>query len=187
MTDELDILVEVPPEDMMGKAMLALNPRQRRFVCALAVTGGEQRKAYIWAGYEARTLASQDAAASQLAARGDVQAAIKEEALRRLDSYALMAVSTLGTLCSPTSTSKDSVKLAAATALLDRIGGFAGKSEHTVVIKDQRTTAQIVEGIKALAIANGLDPAKLLAPPPIDAEFEEVAPAGSAEGLEDLL
>lgn len=186
MDKNLDALVEVPPEDMMGKAMLALNPRQRRFVCALAVTGGAQREAYLWAGYEAKTVASQDAAATQLAARGDVQAAIKEEALRRLDSYALMAVSTLATLCSPLSTSKDSVKLAAANSLLDRIGGFAGKSEHTVVIKDQRTTQQIIDGIKALAIENGLDPNKLLAPPVVDVEYEEV-PVMSSEGLDDLL
>lgn len=181
----MDALVEVPPEDMMGEAMLALNVRQRRFVCALSVTGGNQRDAYVWAGYEGRTIASQDASASQLAARGDIQLAIKEEALRRLDSYALMAVSTLGQLASPMSTSKDSVRLAAANSLLDRIGGFAGKTEHKIIIKDERTTNDIIASIKALAAANGLNPAALLGltEPVIDAEFEEV----SSEGLEDIL
>lgn len=179
----LDTLVEVPPVEMMGPAMRALNERQRRFVCALAVLGGEQREAYVWAGYEAKTVASQDAAASQLAARPDVQEAIKEEALRRLDSYALMAVSTLGTLASPRSTAKDSVKLAAANSLLDRIGGFAGKTEHKIVIKDDRTTNDIIASIRQLAAANGLDAGKLLgAPEPVDAEFTEVDP-----DLADLL
>lgn len=186
MSNELDILVEVPPEDMMGKAMLALNPRQRRFVCALSITGGAQREAYVWAGYEAKGIASQDAAASQLAARGDIQLAIKEEALRRLDSSALMAVSTIAALASPRSTAKDSVKLAAATALLDRIGGFAGKTEHSIIIRDERTTKDIIASIKALARDNGLDPAKLLGlSEPIDAEFEDVKM--SSDGLEDLL
>ena len=183
--DHIEKLIEVPPEDMMGKAMLALNPRQRRFVCALAVTGGAQRKAYLWAGYEGRSVASQDAAASQLAARGDVQAAIKEEALRRLDSYGLMAVSTLGELCSPSGSAKDNIRLAAANSLLDRIGGFAGKTEHQIVIRDERTTQQILDSIKQLAKDNGLDPSKLLGVPILDAEFEEVPM--SAEGLEDLL
>lgn len=179
-------LIEVPPLDMMGPAMRALNERQRRFVCALAVTGGAQREAYIWAGYEARSIPSQDAAASQLIARGDVQEAIKEEALRRLDSYALMAVSTLGQLASPMGSAKDNIRLAASNSLLDRIGGFAGKTEHKIIIKDERTTNDIIASIRALAAANGLDASKLLGHEPIDAEFEEVVPGG-AEGLEDLL
>lgn len=185
MDKQIEALIEIPPVDMMGKAMLALNERQRRFVCALAVTGGAQREAYLWAGYEAKGIASQDACASQLAARGDVQAAIKEEALRRLDSYALMAVSTLGEICSPMSTAKTRDRLAAAGMLLDRIGGFAGKTEHQIVIRDERTTNQIMDSIRQLAAANGIDASKLLAPPIVDAEFVEVNPG--ADGLEDLL
>lgn len=187
MEKNIEALIEIPPEDMMGAAMRALNPRQRRFVCALAVTGGAQREAYIWAGYEGKTVPAQDSAASQLIARGDVQAAIKEEALRRLDSYALMAVSTLGELASPMGTAKPNIRLAASTALLDRIGGFAGKTEHQIIVRDERTTNDILASIRALAAANGLDGNKLLglSAPVIDAEFTEVV--SSSEGLEDLL
>lgn len=186
MTQELDSLVEVPPLDMMGPAMRALNERQRRFVCALAVTGGEQREAYLWAGYGGKTLNSQDASASQLAARTDVKEAIREEAIRRLDSAALMAVSTLVQIAGPRSTAKDRDKISASNSLLDRIGGFAGKTEHTITVKDERTTQELIEFIRHTAAANGLDASKLLGlSAPIDAEFTEVPM--SSEGLEDVL
>lgn len=185
MEPELTRLIEVPPEDMMGPAMRELNERQRKYVCALAVTGGAHREAYVWAGYEGKSLNSLNAGACQLHARPDVQRAIKEEALRRLDSSSLMAVSTLAELASPKSTAKASVRLAAANSLLDRIGGFAGKTEHQIVIKDERTTNDILASIRQLAKENGLDPSRLLGGPVIDAEFVEVPM--SNEGLEDLL
>lgn len=182
---DLDDLVEIPPLEMMGPAMRALNERQRRFVCALGVTGGEQREAYVWAGYTAKNDNTASACASRLAASEDVKEAIREEALRRLDSSALLAVSTLVGIAGPRSTSKDRDKISAANSLLDRVGGFAGKTEHKIIIKDERTNAELIEFIKEKAALAGLDARKLLGMPVIDATYEEVTP--SSEGLEDVL
>ena len=188
MTSELDILVEVPPEDQMGPAMRALNERQRRYVCALAVTGGGQSEAYRWAGYETTNANSTSAAASRTATRPDVEEAMKEEALRRLKGSAIMAVSTLVQIAGPRSTAKDRDKIAASVALLDRIKGFAGKTEHTVVHQlDEKTADELIDFIRLTAKANGLDATKLLGhhAPVIDVEFEEVI--DGRDGLEDLL
>lgn len=186
MTNELDILVEVPPEDMMGPAMRQLNDRQRRFVCALAVTGGDHREAYVWAGYDCKNPNSQSAAASRLAALPYVEEAMKEEALRRLKGSAIMAVSTLVQIAGPRSVSKDKDKIAASIALLDRVKGFAGKTEHTIIhALDEKTADELIDFIRLTAKENGLDANKLLGHMPvIDAEFEEVP---SAVGIEDLL
>jgi hypothetical protein len=35
------------------------------------------------------------------------------------------------------------VRLNASNSLLDRIGGFAGKTEHKIIIKDDRTTRSL--------------------------------------------
>lgn len=188
MTHELDILVEVPPEDQMGPAMRRLNERQRRFVCAMAVTGGDQREAYLWAGYTAANKNSADASASRAASRPDVEEAMKEEALRRLNGSAIVAVSTLLQIAGPRSTSKDRDKIAASVALMDRVKGFAGKVEHTVVHSlDEKTADELIDFIRLTAKANGLDATKLLGhhAPVIDAEFTEVPM--SSEGLEDVL
>lgn len=183
---QLDILVIVPPEDMMGRCMLDLNERQRRFVCAMAVTGGNQREAYMWAGYNAKGIASQDAAASQLATRGDVEAAMKEEALRRMRGSALMAISTLMVIADPRSPSKDKDKIAASRELLDRIDGFAGKTEHTVVHQlDEKTAEELIEFIRMTAQSNNVDLRQLGHGDILEAEFTEVKM--SSEGIEDLL
>jgi len=169
----------------MGPAMRALNERQRYFVCALMVYGGEQSEAYRAAGYNVTTDNSAGASASRLARSDGIVAAIKEEAMRRLDSAPALAVSTLVELASYKN-NDDKVRLKAANSILDRVGGFAGKTEHNIIIKDDRTTAELIDFIKATAAANGLDAHQLLGlPAPIDAEFSEVD--AGREGLEDLL
>jgi phage terminase small subunit len=177
-------LIQVPPVELMGAAMRALNERQRYFVCALMVYGGEQSEAYRAAGYEVTNDNSAAAAASRLARNDGIVAAIKEEAMRRLDSAPALAVSTLVELASYKN-SDDKVRLKAANSILDRVGGFAGKSEQHIVIKDERTTKELVDFIKQTALANGLDPIKLLGGPVVDVEFSEVI--DGSEGLEDLL
>lgn len=169
--DPYDLIV-VPPEDLMGPAMLNLNERQRKFVCALAVFGGDQKGAYAWAGYDVKTDGATRACASRLAASEGVQAAIREEALRRLNSASLLAISGLIEMASPIHNDDKKTRLKALQDLADRTG-FHAKTEHTITIKDDRTTAQILETIHTLALANGQDPRLLL--PPIDAEFEEVS------------
>lgn len=180
-------LAAPPPYELLGPAMRALNERQRCFVCALAVFGGDHSEAYRVAGFKTTNDNATAACASRLFNQIAVQDAIKEEALRRLDSSALLGVSTLIELASHRNEDKKTRK-AAADSLLDRIGGFGGKTEHKIVIKDDRTVAELVEFIQARAGAHGLDAAKLLglpAPTIIEAEFEEV-PDGR-DGLEDVL
>lgn len=166
--------ITVPPVEVLGPAMRVLNDRQRMFVCALAVYGGDQKEAYRCAGYDVKTDASAQAASSRLANSAPVVEAIKEEALRRLDSASMLAVSTLVELAG-VKTSDNKVRLNAANSLLDRIGGFAGKTEHKIIIKDDRTTQELIDFIRETAIANNLDPAKLLGGSSIvDAEYTEV-------------
>lgn len=174
-------LISIPPEDLMGPAMLALEPRQRRFVCALATFGGDQEGAYAWAGYRAKTPGALQACSSRLANSEAVQAAVKEEAIRRLNSASLLAISGLIEMASPLHNKNEKLRFKALQDLADRTG-FNAKTEHTITIKDDRTTAQILQTISQLAIANGLDP-KLLAPTIIEGEFEEVG----TDGLEDLI
>lgn len=174
MTQENPYAITVPPVEVLGPAMRVLNERQRMFVCALAIYGGDQQSAYRCAGYAVTNDNSAQAASSRLANSAPVVEAIKEEALRRLDSSSMLAVSTLVELAGIKNTD-NKVRLNAANSLLDRIGGFAGKTEHKIVIKDDRTTAELIDFIKQTALANGLDPVKLLGGPSvIDADYEEV-------------
>lgn len=185
MSREPSELIVIPPVEVMGPAMRALNERQRHFVCALGVHGGDQSEAYRAAGYLVSSDGSARANASRLANSDPIVAAIKEEAIRRLDSASMLAVSTLVELASYKNPD-DKVRLKASNSLLDRIGGFAGKTEHSIVIKDERTTQELIDFIKNTAAANGLDARHLLGlPAPIDAEFTEVT--DGREGLEDLL
>lgn len=181
--------VEVPDEDHMGPAMKRLNERQRRYVCALGVYGGNQIAAYTFAGYICSNDNSAHASASRLANTEAVQEAIREEAWRRMNYSTLLGVCGMIELASPSNPDKAS-RLKAIDMLTKR-NGFHEKSEHLVVHEDRRTTKELMDAISTLAIRNGLDPKMLTGnnapqlPAPIDAEFEEVS-AGS-DGIEDLL
>lgn len=178
--------ITVPPIEVLGPAMRSLNERQRMFVCALMVYGGDQQEAYRCAGYDVKTAGSAQAASSRLANSAGVVEAIKEEALRRLDSSSALAVSTLVELAS-VKTSDNKIRLNAANSILDRIGGFAGKSEHKIIIKDDRTTTELIDFIKRTAIENGLDPMKLLGHSPvIDVDFTEVENVFDPDADSDL-
>lgn len=188
---DIEALIEIPPPDLMGPAMRRLNERQRRFVCALSVYGGDQAEAYRWAGYTCANENTANASASRLAANPDVIEAIKEEAWRRIDQASMLAVSTLVEIASPRSAAKNSDRLKAAEMILSRTG-FHEKTEHKIVIKDERTTKELIDFIKSRAGAHGLDANQLLGLPApgadaqiVDAEFEEVTL--SSEGLEDVL
>lgn len=178
-----DELISIPPRDQMGPAMRQLNERQQRFVCALAVFGGEQKAAYLWAGYDATNDGSAIASSSRLANSEKVIAAVQEEALRRINSATLLAVSTLVEQASPLSGCDDKTRQKAAVAILDRVHGFSSKSEQRIVIRDERTTKELVDFIRANAHLAGATPEALLGAPKkiIDAEFTEVT------GIEDML
>ena len=115
MTQNTVVLFEIPAAEVLGPAMRALNERQRLFVCALAYFGGDQQEAYRAAGYQATTDASAQASSSRLANSAPIVEAIKEEALRRLDSSSMLAVSTLVELASA-KTSDNKVRLDAANS-----------------------------------------------------------------------
>lgn len=187
MTQNPVVLFEVPAADVLGPAMRALNERQRMFVCALAYYGGAQQEAYVAAGYSVTTAGSAQASSSRLANNAMIVEAIKEEALRRLDSASMLAVSTLVELASA-KCGDNKVRLQASNSLLDRIGGFAGKTEHKITIKDDRTTAELIQFIKQTAVANGLDPMKLLGMETVvEAEYTEVFDPDADPDLAGLL
>lgn len=183
MTQDHTDLIDLPAEDQMGPAMLRLNERQRLFVCALAVFGGDQSRAYAYAGYESHNHRSVMASASRLANAENIVQAIREESLRRINSATLLAVSTLVELAAPTNADKK-LRRQAAVDILDRTN-FNPVTEHRIVIKDDRTTDELIASIKQLALAGGLDSRALLAPV-LEAEYIEVEVEGSTDGIEDL-
>jgi len=188
MTSEPTDLIEVPPEDMLGEAMLALNPRQRKFVCALSVFGGDIQKAYAYAGYDTKTPGALQAASSRLHTNEKVIEAIREETMRRLGTTQLMAVSTIAELASPLHNPDKTLRLKAAKDILDRVG-LAGVTTHNIVVKDERTTANILEAIRALTSDRTVPVQIIEQPKPaqlqdvIEAEFDD----GIPDELRDLL
>ncbi len=173
-------IIDMPPEDVMGPAMLALNEKQRRFVCAMVFIG-DAKKAYAWAGYKISTPGSAQACSSRLSNMDGVAAAIQEEGERRLKFGRSLAITGLLQMASPLGTASEKVRLKALTELADRTG-FTSKTEHTLTINDNRTVIQIQQTIEALALANGFDPKKLLGNNVVDAEFTEVD-----DDLKDLI
>lgn len=181
MSDERDHLIDLPPKDQMGPCMRRLNEQQQRFVCALSVFGGNRTEAYMWAGYNVTNKNSASAAASRLHAQDEIKDAIREEAIRRLDTAPLLAISTMVRLAGGTD---DKLALKASEMILDRTG-FHGKTEHLVVHEDKRTSAELIKFIQERGAANNIDVNKWLglpAPAVMDAEFSEVDP-----DLADLL
>lgn len=181
-TDE-NWVIEVPDEDHMGPAMRRLNERQRRFVCALSVFGGDQSRAYAFAGYQNSTDAARRVNASRLANSDDIKEAIKEEAWRRLDYSSILAISTMVELASPSNPDR-AVRLKAADMLSKRTG-FHEKSEMIVTHQDNRTAKELIDFIQSTAARLGVTPL-LGHMPVIDTTATDVV-VPSAEGLEDIL
>lgn len=165
-------------EGKLGPAMLALpTDGMRAFVYAMLDTGGQNQmlcaKESGYTGNE-RTLA---VTGHRLAHDERVQAAIQEEARRRMNAGAILAVNTVLSIAA-NSAHKD--QLRAATAILDRTG-LNATTEHKVTVErseDERAMIrEIMEygkkfnlDIKALLGAQGIDLAA------IEGEFTEIAP-----------
>lgn len=178
-------LVEVPDEEHMGPAMRRLNERQRRYVCALSVFGGDQSRAYVFAGFGTTNPRSTSAAASRLANSDDIKEAIKEEAWRRLDYASLLAVSTMVELASPNN--KDNALRLKAADMLSKRTGFHEKTEHLVVHEDRRTTKELIDFIQTMSAKLGVQQyVGLTHQPVIDTTAEDVYEP-STDGLEDIL
>ena len=172
MTTEEDHLIDLPPEDQMGPAMKRLNEQQRRFVCALSVFGGNRTEAYRWAGYNVKSNKVAQAASSRLHSQDEIKEAIREEAIRRLDTAPLLAISTMVRIAQGPD---NKLALKASEMILDRTG-FHGTTEHKVTIEDKRTTKELIDFIMQAAPRHGLDANKMLGlpAPVIEAEFEVV-------------
>ena len=178
-------LIDLQAEGTYGPAMRALpTDRQRRFVIALLELGSmNHKRAVAMAGYNGddNTLA---VTAHRLFHDDQVQAAVHEEATRRLSSAKIMAVSKLLEIADTAPEPKDRLK--AVGMILNRVG-MHEKTEHHVTTQDlSRTDEAMIERIKSLAGKLGLDQRALLGEAGvIDAEYTEVE--SSTEGIEDIL
>lgn len=159
-----------------GPAMTKLTDKQRGFVMTMIEFPGVSfAEAARRAGYSN----SSDGAKVRghyLAHNSMVQAAISEEAGKRLNASSLTAAGVLmGILTDDAVEPKDRIK--AAGMLLDRSGFGAAQTINVNKHITDNSGKAIMERIKALAEKHGLDPQKLLGrrePEPIDAEFVEV-------------
>jgi phage terminase small subunit len=191
--------IYVPPEGQLGPAMRNLpTDRMRAFVCAMLETGGRSHtECAALAGYSTVSNNSLKHDAHRIFHDERVQAAMTEEAGRRLKSGQILAVSKLLDIIQ---NGKDSDSLKAQEMLFNRTGMHA-TSEHKVsVTQVSQTDDEIRNRILHLAKNLGLDPQKLFKEHGIEeAEFTEVPPTSLAlptpsmteveptmEGLEDL-
>ena len=165
----------------LGPAMRALTQKQRQFVYALLETGtNDHTQAARLAGYKSDNLPSLRVMANQTAHNPKVQAALHEEAEKRLGAAKIMAVSELVRLAE--SSQNESTKLKALGMLLNR-AGLHEKTEHKVTVEHEEGSGDLLARITYLAGALGVDasrligsatPLKALPPAATDAEFEEV-------------
>jgi len=172
-------MVPPPPEFSLGPAMKALSKPQRTFVSVYLEQGGANaERAAAAAGYGG-TAGSLAQAAHRLTHNLRVQAAMKEEAEKRLKAGSILASSVLIEIASDRM-HKDRFK--AAVELLNR-AGLIVQTEHKVIVEDNRLTDEIVQGIVAMAERLQIDPKKLLGSVPtttaepkdvVDAEYTEV-------------
>lgn len=164
MTEELEY----------GSAMAALGELQRRFVLALLDNPGcSHAQAARIAGYS--DVADGAKVRGHYAAHNPkVQAALREEAGKRLNSLSVVAANIMMEVMLDEDASRKD-KLKAAMAVLDRTG-FAAVQKIDVTRKDEGG-ANVLEQIKRLAEKLSLPVQQLLnkpAAPVLDAEFSEV-------------
>lgn len=167
-----------------GPHMRGLNRRQQLFVVAVLELGSTNwTRAARMAGYTENHDSPHGGirqTAWRLAHDEKVIIALNEEAKRRLQSSAPMAISELVKFAESESPLPEDrkLKLKAIDMILNRTGHHA-KTEHKVEVKHEYTDAQAIERIATLARQVGVDPQKLLGftkpdiEPAIDAEFTE--------------
>lgn len=158
----------------LGPKMLALNPRQRAFVIAMIETGQDNHtRCARMAGYYNGNDNALRVTAFRLAHDDKIQAAIVEQAGRRMKAGTIMATSALLSIAS-NQMHKD--QLRAAVEILNRTGLHAvseTKITHEHIMDDKQSIQRVVELARSLKI----DPRQLLGQygVTLDAEFEEVA------------
>lgn len=189
---ELELQFEMPPDEDFGPVMRSLQPKQRAFVVALAMTGGKGNgaEAAVLCGCNPGNTAK--VYAYRMTHHPKFGAAAREWSEHLIHGGVFTAISTILTIAADPM-HKDAFK--AADRVLERAGMHVAqvlevKHEHEV-----KGLTDLVQNIKRLAAS--AEQAKLLlasAGVPqqiIDAEFSEVRPAlpapSSSAGLEDLL
>lgn len=184
MTGNMLLDLHRAEEAKLGPCMEALpTDRMRAFVYAMLDSGCSN---HFLAAKSAGYIGNENTlrvTAHRLAHDERVQAALQEEARRRLMTGSILAVNALLDIVSnPAHKSR----LQAANSILDRTGLHGlieQKVTHEHTIDDKKAIARIRE----LALTLGVDPVKLLGTVGVvDAEFTEI-PAATDEGLEDLL
>lgn len=172
-------------EREFGPAMRKLTEREQRYVVAWYLNGGNQRRAYIAAGYAATNQNTIDANASLIAHRPKIQAAIKEYAHTRLGSMVPLALSAMEEILRDPG-HKDRAKVI--QMVTDRTGLHA-TTEHKVTVEHTDDRVEKLKRLAELAKAQGVDPRKLLGgmSDVVDADFKVVDDVDGTDGLEDLL
>lgn len=158
-----------------GPAMAALNERQRKFVLAmLEIPGCSHARAAREAGYSDVKEAAK-VRGHYCAHNPAVQAALREEAGKRLNGLSVIAANVMmDVMLDPKTGPKE--KLKAAAAVLDRTGFAAAQNINVNKTVTDNSGKAIMERIAALSQRLGVDSQKLLAPaaPAVDAEFTEI-------------
>lgn len=168
-------------EAALGPCMRALNERQRRFVIAmLEMPSADHTNAARLAGYSDPGNSGIRAQATRLAHAPKIQAAIQEEARKRMGALQILAISRVGEIAADP-LHKDSLK--ANLALLDRGGLHAKTESHSVIEHRGAPDEEVVEKIIRMAKLLGISPKEALGR--YRAPLIDVTP--SSEGLEDIL
>lgn len=164
------LIVQAPPDEECGPAMLRCTAMQRMFVVALCLipdTTNETAAARI-AGYSQPKSDS-----SALMRNPKVLAAIREEADKRVRGGALIGAKALIEIASDPMNKN---RFQAAQALLDRAGlQVVAKQEILVEHTDNRSNEELISFIKTMAVKHGLDPKVLLGENAIEGDFVEVS------------
>lgn len=170
-----DVAITDPPVEDLGPAMLALDARQRRFVVGWVQNRGKNgARVARAAGYSDKGEACK-VRAHYLLQNPKIQKALHEEAGRRLDGMAALAVAVLEQNLRDAA---PKARQAAADSILDRTG-YARRTEQVVDIEDKREKrsyeqllALVSQKLKQHNVAALAAPA--VNPPVVDAEFTEV-------------
>jgi phage terminase small subunit len=178
MPNEITIQLNDDPPDP-GSALAALQGRERSFIDAMVTTGaGPQNvtRCAVAAGYHPQY-------GWELMRKPKILAAIREEALKTLQSGALMGTKMLLQMAEEASnpankTYKPELRRKLALDLIAH-NGFMPKTEQKITVEHiNQDGQQLVEDIKRFAASMGLNARELLNNVGVtDAEFEEVQPA----------
>lgn len=167
-----------PDDSDFGPAMLALSEKQRLFVINMVELGGGPTK-YAECARRAGYSPSDGDMRQQvykLVHSEKIQAALEEEAKRRLKTGMVQAVSGLLALAEKCQDTDPKVALKAYEAILNRTG-LPVQTEKKVTVEHKMSDKELMDRVGKLGHDLGVDISKLLpAPDVVEGEFVEVTP-----------